>query len=224
MSSGKGLLDTPEIVRCIPEYIVDWTKAGGFIQIKTKDVPFKELNVRNIPIFIGFEQKTEFSCQLDVLAEDQMTESSAEAYRRLKGMECELTYTGSLVKKPAFKPMRLLDRLRKEIPELASDDTLMRRLSANETLMRLLSSVRPDDFVIMLQSFTPEGAAAAGSPEGITKVMAEFYKKPTRMTWLLSLTRMIPRGPSTKSLNRGIFGILKLSSIEILELTKSYLP
>lgn len=224
MSSGKGLLDTPEIVRCIPEYIVDWSKSGGFVLIKTKDVPFKELNVRNIPIFIGFEQKTEFSCQLDVVTEDQMSESSAEAYRRLKGMECELTYTGSLIKKPAFKPMRLLERLRKEIPELATNDELIKKLSRNDTLMRLLSSVRPDDFVIMLQSFTPEGVAAAGSPEGITKVMAEFYRKPTRMTWMLSLTRMIPRGPSTKSLNRGIFGILKLSSLEILDLTKSYLP
>ncbi|MGQ9514613.1 MAG: hypothetical protein ACUVTL_06135 [Thermoproteota archaeon] len=223
MSSGKGLLDTPEIVRCIPEYIEDWTKSGGYILIKTKDAPFKELHIRNVPIFIGFEQKTEFSCQLDVLTEDQMTEASAEVYRQLKSMECELTYTGSLIKKPTFKPMRLLERLRKEIPELTSDDTLIRKLIRNDTLMRLLSSVRPDDFVIMLQSFTPEGAAAAGSPEGITKIMADFYRKPTRMSWMLSLTRMIPRGPSTKSLNRGIFGILKLSSQELLNLTMSYL-
>lgn len=64
-SDGKGFLDTPEIVRCIPEYIDDWTKSGGYIMIETKNVPFKELHIRNLPIFIGFESKTELSCQLE---------------------------------------------------------------------------------------------------------------------------------------------------------------
>jgi hypothetical protein len=191
--------------------------------IKTKDAPFKELHMRNLPIFIGFESKTEFSCQLDMVPEGQMSESTTEAYRRLMRMECELTYTGTLVKKPVFRPLRLLEKLRKDIPELISDDTLMKGIGENKTIMALLSSVRPDDFVIMLQSFTTEGAAAAGSPDGLTKIMADFYANPTRMTWMLSLTKMIARGPSTKSLYRGIFGILKLSSQELLELTKKYI-
>ena len=191
--------------------------------IKTKDAPFKELHMRNLPIFIGFESKTEFSCQLDMVPEGQMSESTTEAYRRLMRMECELTYTGTLVKKPVFRSLRLLEKLRKDIPELISDDTLMKGIGENKTIMALLSSVRPDDFVIMLQSFTTEGAAAAGSPDGLTKIMADFYANPTRMTWMLSLTKMIARGPSTKSLYRGIFGILKLSSQELLELTKKYI-
>jgi hypothetical protein len=191
--------------------------------IKTKDAPFKELHMRNLPIFIGFESKTEFSCQLDMVPEGQMSESMTEAYRRLMRMECELTYTGTLVKKPVFRPLRLLEKLRKDIPELMSDDTLMKRIGENRTIMALLSSVRPDDFVVMLQSFTTEGAAAAGSPDGLTKIMADFYANPTKMTWMLSLTKMIARGPSTKSLYRGIFGILKLSSQELLDLTRKYI-
>jgi len=190
--------------------------------IDTKGVPFKELHIRNLPIFIGFESKTELSCQLDVIPEGQMSEAAIEAYRRLVPMECELTYSGSIVKRPLFKPLRILERLRKDIPDLTSDDSLIKKLSENVTLMKLISSVRPDDFVVMLQSFTIEGTAMAGGPEGLTKMMAEFYKNPTKMTWLISLTRMIPRGPSTKSLYRNIFGILKVSSQEILDLTKRY--
>lgn len=222
-SDGKGFLDTPEIVRCIPEYIDDWTKSGGYIMIETKNVPFKELHIRNLPIFIGFESKTELSCQLDIVQEGQMTDSTKEAYKRLIRMECELTYTGSLIKKPVFRPLRLLEKLRKEIPELTNDDSLMNRLSANKTLMTLLSAARPDDFVVMLQSFTTEGVAMAGSPDGLTKTIAEFYKNPTRITWMLSLARMIPRGPSTKNLYRNIFGTLKVSSQEILDLTNRYM-
>jgi len=222
-SEGKGILDTPEIVRCIPEFIADWKKSGGHVMLETKDVPFKELHIRNLPIFIGFESKTEFSCQLDVIPEGQMSEAAIEAYRRLVPMECELKYTGSFVKKPLFRPLHVLDRMRKEIPELTDDDALIKELSGNETLMKLLSAVRPDDFVVMLQSFTIEETAMGGSPESLTKMMAEFYRNPTKMTWLISLTRMIPRGPGTKNLYRNIFGILKVSSQEILDLTRRYL-
>jgi len=192
--------------------------------IETKGAPFKELHIRNLPIFIGFESKTELSCQLDIIPEGQMSEAVIEAYRRLVPMECELTYTGSFVKKPVLRPLRVLERLRKEIPELTNDDALIKRLSENETLMKLLLSVRPDDFVVMLQSFNVEGpATSGGGPEGLTKMMAEFYKNPTKVTWLISLTRMIPRGPGTKNLYRNIFGVLKVSSEVILDLTKQFI-
>jgi len=206
-------LETPMVVRVLSDYVKEWKRveAGGIL-IQVNGARFPQLLVKFIPITLSLDSKTHFSCQIDFVREGEMDERRADAYRRLKRAECTLQYQGFLKKHPNLVFPAYFGRLKSIIPDFSPDDGLIKLLLQDEEVMKLLNAVKPDRFEIILHSYQIDALKDASSAGDLLAQMALYYRDPTRITWVLSVTKMITRGLRAVANQRGMFEILKLSS------------
>lgn len=102
----------PVPVYYLRERIKYWGISGDAIVIRPLDASFDELHIRKIPIEWGFgEFKWKFTGFLNIVSPDEMDDQSIELYRKLKGMETDLTWRGTLSKKPVFEVSPVLEDL-----------------------------------------------------------------------------------------------------------------
>ena len=195
-------MSKPLIVRVLRDRVLKWERAlGGVVIIKPSSRSFSSLEISKVPIgFLGFERKTQIICTIDVLPEVKMNEKSRKVYRRLKEMECDLAWKGALMfRRPFFTNSKSLEQLAKTLPEFQVSSELIDVLNLNQNLISLVKMVRPDDVMIQLLSTSQRIIGESGNNETIEGPQAldaiiKYYQSPERITWLVTLTRMLEPG------------------------------
>lgn len=187
-------LKLPFIVKVFEKHIdIDsWSSVEGTIYMKPKKAAFSHLILRSKRSFF-FETKWHITVLYDAVDELSMDDLCQTLYRRLKNMECILESKGFLGRNKYFRPNNKLNELRFFIPEIEVSDELSRILNEKEEVMGLVRSILPDKMTITLHSMPVKYKPA--STEAVMRGTAAFYRKPTQITWIITLTRGFSRGP-----------------------------
>jgi len=208
--------ETPDIVKALEDKIVDWDYTVGGILIHPKDALVKELLVKYIPVSIGFELKTEFICPTVVVREADMDTAHCSKYRKLKGLECEILWRGFARKKVEFKTHKELLELQSLILELKMGNELIDTLNSNSELVSLISSLRPDDLAVTLDSINNSDISYIQSKEDMLEHKVRFFQKPTKITWLTKVSMMLIRRPGYQKRAENLIRILHLISHDVV--------
>jgi len=209
----------PAIVKALEDRIENWDYTVGGILIQLKDVLFKELVIKYVPVSIGFEQKTQFICPTVIIPEEDMNANHYSQYRELKGLECEIHWSGFIRKNVKFVTHKELIDLRSYIPELKLSNELIDALNSNSELISLISSLRPDDLVVTLDSVNPSDMVSIRSKEDLLECKTKFYQKPTKVVWLNIMSMMFIRRPGYQKRAENLIRILNLISREIIKVS-----
>lgn len=213
----------PDVVKVLSAFLTKWNPTIGGTLVYPKDTLFEEMLIKTVPVGLGFENATEFSCSVNVVPEEEMDEKKREIYRRLKGMECELEYEGTISKKPRFKPSESLSKLTRFVPSLLISNDLVNTLHNEGKLISLIRTVRPDELKFSLISVTQaDFAEIATSSEGMLSSMARFYNEPKRIVWVFKLKKMITKGPKYSRDVIGAFNIVRSASETAFQFTRRY--
>jgi len=209
----------PEIVKALENRIVDWDYTLGGILIHPKDTLFKELIIKYLPVSIGFEHKTQFICPIVITPEMDMDTTHCASYRALKGLECEIRWSGVARKNPKFVTCQELVDLRSYVPELKISHKLIDSLNSNPELVSLISSLRPDDLAVTLDSVSPSDMAYIRSREDLLECKAKFYQRPTKIIWLTIMSMMLLRRPGYQKRAENLIRILDLISHDVIHIS-----
>jgi len=212
--------ETPEDVKALSRYVLDWTGTRNNCIMQVKDAPFSELVVRRIPLPLGIERKTQYACTVEIVPQSEMDEIQVKVYRQLKRMECELAVSGILKKKFRFIPAKTHKEMKKRIKGYTVNPMLLKNLNQNQRLMRLIQEVMPDEMKI---SLTSVDAAVAMQEKNFFDAAARFYNNPSMIAWIITLTKFVTSGFKAGSVRIKMFEILKETSEFLLDFTKNIL-
>jgi len=211
--------EVPEIVRALENRIENWDYTVGGILIHLKDSLFKGLIVKYVPMSIGFEYKNQFICSTVIMPEEDMDASHYSQYRELKRLECQIRWSGVIKKIAKFVTSPELIDLQSYIPELKISDELISALNSNSELTNLISSLRPDDLAVTLDSVNASDMASVRSREDLLECKAKFYRKPTKIVWLNIVSMMLIRRPYYQKRAENLIRILNLISREVIRIS-----
>jgi len=189
----------PLEVRVLEKRIKNWKKFSGAVAIYPLDAGFSEMYISYTPILL--DSKTEFSAICDIFSPEDMYERYRPLYQRLKKLECQLCWSGLLRSKPKFEVSSSLRNLKRHMPDLSLDNTLIEALSSNADLMKDLKKIKPSLDVSLWSAKVKAGASLSTEdlinvltdlPRKPLDVIADFYENPDRITWIARLTSMVP--------------------------------
>ncbi|RLF23843.1 MAG: hypothetical protein DRN15_01825 [Thermoprotei archaeon] len=186
----------PLVVKCLGERVADWQSAGGFILIKPRAASFDFILYRREPIPLSLDFKDRFICQITIVSEESMNEKYVPVYQRMKTMECELVWKGLIGRKPTFKASKSLEALSRRIEGLAFNPMLAKAIASDESIIHLISRIKPGELSIQLKSMSDVDAYFAVTPEMTYAIQATYFKEPKDIVWYVNLTTMLTRGPS----------------------------
>jgi hypothetical protein len=191
--------ETPFIVKLFERHIRNWGGSSSIVQALPKNANFSYLMFSQSRVGL-FETKWNISAVYEAIPREAMNEEAAILFRKIKGLECSMTSKGLLRKTYRFKPLSILQELQKELPEFKPSDELSELLNQDAQLIQLLNALKPDDMTISLHSIPLEYQPFARSLEATIKGMAEFYRNPSYITWVVTFSRMISRGPGVQKI------------------------
>lgn len=191
--------ETPFIVKLFEHHIRNWGGSSSIVQALPKNANFSYLMFTQSRVGL-FETKWNISAVYEAVSREEMNEDAANLFRKIKGLECSMTSKGLIRKTYRFRHLGILDELQKELPEFKPSEELSEILNQDPRLEQLLNSLKPDDMSISLHSIPLEYQPFARSLEATVKGMAEFYKNPTYITWVVTFSRMISRGPGVQKI------------------------
>jgi hypothetical protein len=218
MSTRRKSRETPFIVRVFDKYVQAYSinKEGMiFAQPRTPSI-INSLTFRSIPVGImGFgETKWYVTAVHEIVGRSQMNSETADFYRRLKGMECEVEVKGTITKKVFFKPNRSLNELKLQIPALQISDRLCKILERNMEITDLIKAIRPAEMSIGLHSIPELLQIPSESDNSINPIIQKtiyYFNNPTSITWIATLSTLFQELPFVK--NKAESVILLLSEI-----------
>jgi len=213
------MFETPDDVKALSKYVVEWKGTPNNCIIKVKDAPFTEIIIRRIPLPLGIERKTQYTCALEIVPESKMNKAQAVVYRELKRMECELSVKGLLKKTFYFIPAKTHNEMKKRIKGYTVNPTLLQDLNQNQRLMKLIQEVMPDEMKILLASVDQ---SVTIREKNFFDAAAHFYENPSRITWIVTLTKFVTPGLKCGEIRVKMFKILKEVSEFLLNFTKKY--
>lgn len=180
-------------VKALGDIVESWQDLGGKgILIRLKDDLVRELHVMHVPIGFSFDLKTIMTTSLTYIPREEMNEQNKKVYQIMKGLECILDYQGFLLKKPYFKTRPELHTLNKQLGgAIKIDNTLLDRLNQDQKLISLIKSLKPSDVRVMLKSFDVP-TFMPGDKIGMLAAEVEYYNDPSEVTWLISISLLIP--------------------------------
>jgi hypothetical protein len=202
MFKGRKIRETPFIVRVFDKYIQAYSvnKEGMiFAQPRTPSI-INSLTFRSMPVgILGFgETKWYVTAVHEIVGRDQMNSETANFYRRLKGMECEVEVKGTITKKVIFKPNRSLNKLKPQIPALQISDRLCKILERNTEIADLIKAIKPVEMSIGLHSI-PELLQIPGehdnSIDPVIQRTIYYFNNPTSITWIATLSTLFQELP-----------------------------
>lgn len=191
--SRKSVFDTPFAVKAFHKHIKDWKSVGGLIYATPKELPFNYLVFRRKP-FGFFETALSITALYEAVKGEDMNNAMEDLYRRLKGMECYLEWRSLLPRKGVFKENVFLKELRLRINDLQISGELAKFLNEDREVMRLVEKIRPDSLTVGLHSIPTVYEPLLASGASLIDVVEEFYKKPTGITWLITLDTPFSQG------------------------------
>lgn len=202
MSRMRKSQEKPFIVKVFDKYIQRYSVSQqGVIFVEPKTLPIiKSLVFRSTVVgVLGFgETKWYVTAVYEVIGRGHMNSETAELYRRLKGMECEVEVKGTIRKKVIFKPNRSLAELKLQIPTLQVSDRLCKTLERNKEIADLVKAIKPSEMSIGLHSIpellqTPGESSTSMDP--ITEKTIYYFNNPTSITWIATLSTLFQEGP-----------------------------
>ena len=197
------------ILRAIEEKIAEKKVKGGLAYIKLKDSPLDEVYISSQPISFSFDVKQSFLGVVRIVPSVKSDEDT-NLYRSLKGLECYLKYTGLFRRNAFFNSREELNTLKEMVPSIEISDDLTTRLNNDPELRQLIMSIKPSELTVLLKSVHEELLPFITSKEYLLKAEAKFYENPTEVTWYITLTHMLMRGPNFKKTVKGIFDIMEI--------------
>jgi len=109
-----------------------------------------------------------------------MNKEAKKAFRRLKGMECQLEWSGFGKRNPKFIILpTLLDHHKAVLPNLEPNLKLVNHLNSKREILEYLKIVKPDYVFFTLYSGFPR---------------ATYHKELEEITWVITLGRSFFRG------------------------------
>ncbi len=180
-------------VKALGDLVREWKDlGGGGFTIKLNDELIPELHVMHVPVSFSLDVKTIMTAPITLIPKGEMNEKGRKIYQIMKGMECILEYEGFISKKPIFRVRPDLNSLNKYLGGcLSISSSLADRLNSDTKLLSLLKSVKPSDLKILLKSFDIP-TFMPGDRVGMLMAEAEYYSDPSELTWIISLTTLIP--------------------------------
>jgi len=209
----------PPIVQILKDRIEDWGITSNVLFIKPREATFDELIFRSLPIrFTGERYKREFVCYAEVVVEEDMNEDQCDLYRKLKGLECELKWEGLFIKRPRFDFPDNIETIKKYIPPLKPDNTLVDALNSEEYLLKTVREEKIDELTIGLFSgIRKEQIAFADS--GTWSHIADYYAHPKKIQWIFHLMKGMYHIDLQKHCQRTINHIFDVLN-EVSDITK----
>jgi len=222
------LMSEPLIVKALKERVLKWERArGGVVIIKPASKNFTSLEISHIPIgFFGFERKTQITCTIDAVSESEMNEQWSKVYRHLKRLECELAWKG-IPRRPIFINSKSLEPLALSLPGFQINPELTKILNLNKDIISLIKTIRPDDVRIQLLS-TPQKIIGENRTSNLSEetqpldVILKFYQSPEKITWLVTITKMLEQGLSYQKIIDALYSFFEMISIILKTVTKKY--
>ncbi len=212
-------VDMNLILRAIEEKIAEKKVKGGLAYVKLKDSPLDEVFIRSQPISFSFDVKQSFLGVVRIVPSVK-SEEDANLYRSLKGLECYLKYSGLFRRNAFFNSREELNTLKEMVPSMVISDNLITRLNNDPELKKLIMDIKPSELTILLKSVHEELLPFVTSKEYLLRAEAKFYENPTEVTWYITLTHMLIRGPKFTKNVRGIFEIMEIIGKHLREVSK----
>jgi len=188
--------------------------------VKLKDPLVNNLYITQVPIGFSFDVKTIMTTSLTLIPKKDMDERGKRIYQTMKGMECILEYSGILVKKPSFIQRPELATLNKMVSGLSVSSTLRERLNDDQELISLIKSLKPSDVRVMLKSYDIP-TFMPGDKVGMLMSEADYFNDPGEVTWIISLSAMLPASIFYKRNVMKAFNIIRMIADHVNESFKS---
>jgi len=213
-------VDMNMVVDVIADKVLERKVKGGMAYVRLKNSPLNEIYIRSQPISFSLDVKHSFLGIVKIVPSIESDEDR-ELYRTLKGMECSLMYQGLLRRRPFFDNRKELNDLRQVISSITISNILVDTLNSDTRLFELIKNIRPSELNVILKSIHEEFLPFIISKEYLIKAEAKFYEDPSEITWYITMTHMLMRGPRFKKTVRGIFEILEIIAKHLREVTES---
>lgn len=199
--------EIPDLIRALEGRIEDWKDFSGIVSITLQSSNLDQLYFFKKSMQLAFDKQSIFIGTVNVAPETETDLAKRTLYQKLKGMECVLE-RGFLWRKREFEHRPELLELQKRIPSLRLDETIIRQLNYDEQLMETITSIKPETLTLSL-SVTPQ-AFVLPDPESPVFTANDFYEaevrhysNPTKVTWEITLTRILEQGLRyKKTINR----------------------
>jgi len=188
--------------------------------VKLKDPLVNNLYITQVPIGFSFDVKTIMTTSLTLIPKKDMDERGKRIYQTMKGMECILEYSGILVKKPSFIQRPELATLNKMVSGLSVSSTLRERLNDDQELISLIKSLKPSDVRVMLKSYDIP-TFMPGDKVGMLMSEADYFNDPSEVTWVISLSAMLPASIFYKRNVMKAFNIVRIIAGHVNESFKN---
>jgi len=194
----------PDVIKALEGRIKDWKNYKGIVMITPKSLSLDKIYFFRRYLQLSYDRKSIFIGRVSIPTDMLSFSEIKDLYMKLKGMECEFE-KGFLWRKPQFKTRLVLLELKKRLPDLNMDETLINELNRDETLLRLVKSIQPETLTIQL-SAAPEPIILKSFESPLLSI-EDFYdaeisycKNPGRIEWEITLTRILERGFSYKKI------------------------
>jgi len=215
--------DTSLIVGSLESRIRDWRQTQDGVLLLPKEAFFNEALVRTYRSFgTLLERMVEFTALVTVVPREAMTAEAALLYRRMKGMECELSWSGLVKPTPHFVALQRPESWRTYMPKVRTDKRLLKALNSQGSLMDTIRKLKPAALDVALVSLhsgvMPDGRLR---PDQLLQSMAEFYNEPTTVTWGVSLRTALPQLGRTKTTLNRCYELLDLISKTVREVSEA---
>lgn len=209
------------IVRALGDLVESFDYRGGrMCFIKLKDPLVNNLYITQVPIGFSFDMKTIMATSLTLISKENMNDEGKRIYQTMKGMECVLEYSGILAKKPSFVQRPELATLSKMVNGLSVNSMLRERLNKDQELISLLKSLKPSDVRVSLKSYDLP-MFMPGDKVGMLVSEANYFNDPGEVTWIISLSAMLPASIFYKRNVMKAFNIIKIIAKHVSESFKS---
>lgn len=190
--------------------------------VKLKDPLIKNLYITQVPVGFSFDVKTIMTTSLTLVSKEDMDDKGKRIYQVMKGMECILEYSGVLIKKPFFTQRPELMTLGKMVNGLSVNPTLRERLNSDQELLSLIRSLKPSDVRVLLKSYDVP-TFMPGDRVGMLMNEADYFNDPSEVTWIISLSAMLPASIFYKRNVMKAFKIIKVIASHVSESFKDLL-
>lgn len=208
--------EIPDIVKALESKVDAWKYLGEILLIIPKNAYFNEMYFLKRRLLWSMDEKSIFIGVTNIVSENQMNRDMKKLYQKLKGMECELKREGFLGRRMYFKHSSSLLDIKNRISGLKLDDKLIRKLNEDKYLFDLLAKVKPEKLALAL-SISPN--TPIQTAEDYYRTVLSYYKNPLKISWEVSLAKVIERGLGFRKTITGIFDIIDYLSKILKEIT-----
>jgi len=215
-----SLVKKPLEIKMLEDYISDWKEVEGGILLFPKDhFHFNKLFVRSR--FIFMDRVFDFLGMTEMVPKERMNKDSRRLHRSLVELGCELSWSGTILRKPYFKNYSTLNTLQKHIPSLRISDKLVNELNESNSVMELVRRTSPDELYVTLSSFMQPLYPVEPNFD-LIKALLRCYHNPIEVAWVTSLNKSISRTLGYKEGFINIFKLIDSISEVLLKISQEY--